>query len=64
MIITKYELGVLFSLANANYRDLDQNDLDSQQFIAMCWAKAVLDKCTPEVIVEFPKRLLEAPEED
>ena len=61
--VTKYDLGVLFSKANANFRDLSQNDMDMQQFVALCWTKAVMAEYAPEVELTFPERLLEYPEE-
>lgn len=58
--LTHYDLNVIFSACNSYYREDDKLDLDSQQFIAQCWTKAVTDFLNYKEL-EFPeKRIVES----
>lgn len=61
--LTSYDLNVIFSASNNYYREDDRLDLDSQQFMAQCWVKAVTDFLNYKEL-EFPKqRIVESIDE-
>jgi len=61
MKLTKQDLDILFSMAKQAYVDSDQGDLDSQQFQAACWVKALA--CKLNLNIELPIKAFPDPED-
>lgn len=61
--ITKDQLNQMFSIAKQNLIDLDDRKLDKQQFLSVCWTKAVLTVLNINMEVIFPIQKIPEPEE-
>ena len=53
--ITKYDLNLIISHANENYRNDDGSQLDNKEFIAQCYLKAISMLLNIQGL-EYPKR--------
>lgn len=57
MKIARKELNVIRSLANDLLRELPKNiDLDADEFVTLCWVKAISHKLNLNLQVELPTR--------